>query len=121
MYQIDRKLIRHLSQFLNVFGYDATPAADVQQALGAVVGKQPDFVIIDAELSNQGGLELCRAMNVQNGESHVYTLWLVRAAHADKLIEALQAGVDDFLTKPIVHGEILVRLRAGARVLEYER
>ena len=76
---------------------------------------------MDAGLSARGGRELCRALCGQDWPSHVYTLLLVEEPQSREMVEALESGVDDFLCKPLVFGELLARLRAGARVLEYER
>ena len=117
----DRAILRQLSKFLNLVGYSVLQTTDPQQALAASDADRPDFLIVDAGLSAQGGRELCRALCGQDWPSHVYTLLLVEDPQSREMVEALEAGVDDFLCKPLVFGELLARLRAGARVLEYER
>ncbi len=65
---------------------------------------------------------MCRAVCGGGLQSHVFTLLLVpEGTTLEDLIEALKLGVDDFLAMPIVFGELLSRLRAAARGLEYER
>lgn len=117
----DRAILRQLSKFLNLVGYAVVQTTDPRQALLTAEADRPDFLIVDAGLSARGGRELCRDLCGQDWPSHVYTLLLVEDPESREMIEALEAGVDDFLCKPIVFGELLARLRAGARVLEYER
>jgi diguanylate cyclase (GGDEF)-like protein len=117
----DRTILRQLSKFLNLVGYAVVQTTDPRQALATSEADRPDFLIVDAGLSASGGRELCRALCGQDWPSHVYSLLLVENPESGEMVEALEAGVDDFLCKPIVFGELLARLRAGARVLEYER
>jgi len=114
----DRKILRRLSRFLRVFGFHVDPVADGQQAIAVYEANPPDFLIVDDESL---AVEHCRQLFSKNHEGYTYTFLMVRDVKAEKLTDALMAGVDDFLAKPLVYGELLARLRAGARVLEYER
>lgn len=117
----DRALLRHLSKFLSAFGYRVHEAADVAQALAALDGGQPDFLLLDEKLRAEGGLELCRVAAQRDPARHVFKFLLVSSAAPKDLTDALEAGIDDFLAKPIVYGELLARLRAGARIIEHDR
>ena len=66
-------------------------------------------------------MDHCRQLFTRSRNRYTYTFLLIRDAEMEGLTEALVAGVDDFLAKPLVYGELLARLRSGARVLEYER
>ncbi|MBI2823513.1 MAG: diguanylate cyclase [Planctomycetia bacterium] len=115
-------LLAPLSKFLNLVGYVAVPTCDAAQAAAVLPSERPDFLILDADLLSEGGRELCRDICGSEARSHVLTLLLVNeTATPQEITEALKLGVDDFLTKPIVFGELLSRLRAAARMLEYER
>ncbi len=109
----DRVILRQLSKFLNLVGYAVVQTTDPQQALAASDADRPDFLIVDAALLAEGGRELCRAVCGQDWPSHVYTLLLAEDPQSREMVEALEAGVDDFLCKPVVFGELLARLRAG--------
>ncbi len=117
----DRDLLRHLSRFLGAFGYQVQQAADRQLAALALEGKAPDLLIVDSDPALRSALDLCRLAGERDGRSYVYTFLLVNNPGPQELMDALEAGVDDFLAKPLVYGELLVRLRAGARALEFER
>jgi diguanylate cyclase (GGDEF)-like protein len=114
----ERKLLRRLSRFLRVFEFVVDTVADGQRAAAVYEAQPPDFLIVDGD---SVALEHCRQLFSKARNGHTYTFMVVRDARAEGLTEALSAGVDDFLAKPLVYGELLARLRAGARVLEYER
>jgi two-component system cell cycle response regulator len=117
----DRTTLRRLSRFVEVFGYDVRQAADALQALAAADAAHPDFLLLDASSGEPADLALCR--QIRKLSTHVYTFSLMLTADAEvaRLTEALEAGFDDFLAQPVVFGELLSRLRAGARVIEFER
>ena len=117
----DRTILRHLSRFLNTFGYDVQQVVDRQQALRLLETYPPDLLIVDSSPSVRDALRFCRAVSGRDNPNCVHTLLMIGREDETDLTEALEAGVDDFLAKPLVHGELLVRLRAGARALEFER
>jgi len=107
----DRLSLRRLSKFLDVFGYDVRQATDGDKALAAAEAARPDFLIVDGSSGQPADLQLCRAIRRVWPQGYTYAL----------LLSELEGGFDDFLSAPIVFGELLARLRAGARFLEYER
>jgi two-component system cell cycle response regulator len=117
----DRKLLRHLSRFLHDFGYRVRQAADAAGCLAAVSAAPPDLVLVDEKLAVADAASLVRQLTKKTPDRDLVVMLLVSEPSHDALLEALEAGVDDFLAKPIVYGELLARLRAAARTLEYER
>jgi diguanylate cyclase (GGDEF)-like protein len=117
----ERGILRHLSRFLNTFGYRVQQVADSERALSLLETAPPDLLIADGDPAFRTTLDFCRRASGQKRLQYIYTLLLVNSATSIDLVEALEAGVDDFLRKPLVYGELLVRLRAGARALEFER
>ncbi|MHB0959980.1 MAG: diguanylate cyclase [Pirellulaceae bacterium] len=114
----DRKTLRRLTRFLSAFGFDVEPVTDVGQAISVCKASPPDFLIVDGDSLN---MEQCRPLFVRNPKGYSYTFLMLRDARVEGLTDAMVAGVDDFLAKPLVFGELLARLRSGARVIEYER
>jgi two-component system cell cycle response regulator len=117
----DRTTLRRLSRFVEVFGYDVRQASDAAQALAAADAAHPDFLLVDASGGEPTDLALCRQIRKLSAHVYTYSLMLTANEEVARLTEALEAGFDDFLAQPIVFGELLSRLRAGARVIEFER
>lgn len=114
-------MLRHLSRFLGALAYETQQVAETQPALRILEAESPDFLIIDAEMAADGAWEVCKRVGRPGRLHPVYTLLMIESPEPRDVTQALEAGVDDFLAKPIVHAELLARLRAGARVLEQDR
>lgn len=117
----DRALLRRLWRFLTVLGYEVWPVADPSQAAAAWEACAADFAIVDG--AGLGEVVDLVGASADRGPAGAgcYTLLLTSSQAAGDLGAALEAGVDDFLAKPVVYGELLSRLRAGARRLEFDR
>jgi two-component system KDP operon response regulator KdpE len=97
---------------LTKHGFDVRVAADGESALELFQLWTPDLVITDLNMPNMDGLEVCRRLRAISG---VFIIVLsVKGDEAVK-IEALDAGADDYVTKPFAMGEFLARVRAGLR------
>jgi two-component system, OmpR family, KDP operon response regulator KdpE len=97
---------------LTKHGYDVRVAAEGESALELFQLWTPDLVITDLSMPNMDGLEVCRRLRAI---SRVPIIVLsVKGDEAVK-IEALDAGADDYVTKPFAMGEFLARVRAGLR------
>lgn len=117
----DPTVLWSLSNFLKLAGYDVLPVGAAEQALAVCDFAPPDFVIAGWSMTPMSGVELCRRIRGRALTSYVYILLRGAPNNSNQVIDALQAGADDFLAQPLVHGEVLSRLRAGARMIEYER
>src|SRR5580765_3764258 len=112
--------LRRLSKFLDVFGYDVRQATDGERAVAAAEAARPDFLIFDGSGGQAADLQLCRTIRRVWPQGYTYSLLLSERMEVGDVTAALEAGFDDFLAAPIVFGELLARLRAGARFIEYE-
>src|SRR5579862_8735556 len=93
-------------------GYEVDDARTGEDALIKVREYRPDLVLLDINMPGMGGLAVCRSIRA---DSNVAIIMLtVRNTEADK-IEALDAGADDFVTKPFSTPELLARIRAALR------
>jgi len=108
----DPQIVRALTLTLGAVGYDVATAGDGAEALRAAVDEHPDVVMLDLGMPLVGGLEVIEGLR---GWSNVPVLVVSgRAGAADK-VEALDAGADDYITKPFAMDELLARLRALTR------
>ena len=117
----DAAILRLLSTWLQQAGYAVRCAGDGRQALAAIEAECPDFLVTDWEMPNIDGLELCQRVRRLQLPHYVYILFLTVKSASEDMIEGLEVGADDFLSKPASRGELLARMRAGARVIELER
>jgi two-component system KDP operon response regulator KdpE len=105
-------ILRALSANLKARGYVVDLASTGEQALSLAASHLPDVVILDLGLPGIGGLEVIRGLR---GWSEVPIIVLsARTAQAEK-VDALDAGADDYVTKPFGMDELLARLRAALR------
>lgn len=106
------QIARVLKTTLSAQGYGIRTAADGQLALEEMKNWVPDLIITDLRMPNMDGLELCRRVRK---ESRVPIIVLsVKGEEAIK-VEALDAGADDYVTKPFNVNELLARVRAALR------
>jgi two-component system KDP operon response regulator KdpE len=106
------QIVRALTTNLRARGYDVTPAYTGEDALDQAAQRRPDIVVLDLGLPGIDGIDVVRGLR---GWTTVPIVVLsVRDAERDK-VAALDAGADDFVTKPFGMGELLARLRAALR------
>lgn len=116
----DPAMLRLLTSLLTKNGYLVETAADGLQAIQIAQDTCPDFLIVDWEMPGLTGPEVCRRIREADLPRYVYTLLLTARSKMDDVVQGLEAGADDFLSKPVVSTELLARLHAGRRVLDLE-
>ena len=108
----ERAIRRFLQASLVAQGYAVFEAGTGQEALAMVVAERPDIIILDLGLPDTDGLEVTRSLREWTQTPII--ILSVREHESDK-IAALDAGADDYLTKPFGVGELLARLRVALR------
>lgn len=96
-------------------GYDVIVAATADQAQAAVDGVLPDLVVLDWMLPGQSGLVLAKRWRAQARTRELPIIMLTARAEEGDMISGLDAGADDYLTKPFSTNELLARIRAVLR------
>ncbi len=106
------QITRVLRTSLTSHGYDVRTAADGESALDTFGDWQPDLVITDLSMPNLNGIELCRRLRTI---SRVPIVVLSVKGEEKVKVQALDAGADDYVTKPFGMEELLARIRATLR------
>jgi two-component system cell cycle response regulator len=118
----DEPISRHLVQKMLIqWGYDVVPAKDGEEAWWILQREDaPKLAILDWMMPGMDGVQICREVRKQNWEHYTYILLLTAKSQKQDLVEAMDAGADDYLTKPFDADELRVRIRAGRRILEMQ-
>lgn len=108
-----------LESTLRKIGFGTRSATGGTSACAAIAKERPQVIVSDWYMPDMDGLELCRQIRKSSGP-YIYFI-LITSASADhsNREEAMAAGVDEFLTKPIDEFELRVRLRGAQRIMEY--
>ncbi len=115
---VSRKL---LEATLVRLGHEVVAVGDGRAAIEALMEQDgPRLAILDWMMPGADGLDVCRAVR-QKSDAYVYTIVLTARGGMDDMLAGLDAGADDFLTKPFNAPELNARLRSGMRVLELQR
>lgn len=112
---------RILTASLTRWGFDVRDAESGDDALGICADYAPDLVLSDWMMPGMTGLEFCRAFRDMPRETYGYFILLTSKSDKDEVALGLDAGADDFLTKPVNAAELRARIAAGARILQMER
>ena len=108
----DPQLVRALVINMQVRQYGVDAAPDGATALRLAAARQPDVVMLDLGLPDMDGVDVIRALR---GWTRVPILVLSARQSSDEKVAALDAGADDYITKPFSMDELLARLRAAVR------
>ena len=109
----DPELRQFLHTELEIEGYACTEAASGQQALVQLRESRWDLLLLDWTLPDFSGVEICRRL--RDSDDHTPVLMLTARDDVRERVEALDAGADDYLTKPFSIEELLARVRARLR------
>ena len=113
-----RKLVE---QVLEVEPYRMHFARNGREAMELFAKHSPSIVLTDLMMPDFSGLELCK--RIRAAESNVYTYIILMTSNTEKgnVVKGLEAGADDYLTKPFDPGEMLARIGVGRRIIDLNR
>lgn len=115
--------LKLMAKMLTEGGHEVLPFADGAAALECLRGDENvDVLLTSFEVPNVSGLELCwEARLIANARRPIYVVAMSSNHDRDRLIEALDSGADDFITKPPIATELYARLRAAERMTRAQR
>jgi two-component system NtrC family sensor kinase len=118
----DEAVSRHLLQaYLQQWGHQVTAAADGAEAWRLFQKEIFPLVLSDWVMPQMDGVELVRHIRASPNGAFTYIILLTARTQKQDVIEGLEAGANDFVTKPFDRGELRVRVRAGERIVELEQ
>ena len=106
-----------LTAILTAQGHEVTAVENGIDAWGLWKVSKDRVIVSDWLMPAMDGLELCRKIRAQPPGPYTYFMMQTIRAGLDNFLEAMQAGVDDFITKPVVPAELLARLKVAERIL----
>ena len=112
---------RVLESFLPRWGYEVEFVVDGKAALEALQAKDaPRLALLDWMMPGLDGASICRKLREQSGNPYTYIVLLSAKGAKSDLLEAMDAGADDYLVKPFDSQELYARLRSGHRILQLQ-
>ena len=113
---VSRKKMEHLVQGL---GYETVVATDGEEGYHLWRAERPRIVITDWMMPGMDGPALCRKIR-ENETQYTYMIMVTSKSEVNDIVSGMDAGADDFITKPFNKEELAVRIRAGERIINFE-
>jgi sigma-B regulation protein RsbU (phosphoserine phosphatase) len=113
---------RLLSHYLSSWGFTVREARDGNEAAEILAGDDvPAIALMDWMMPGVEGIEVCKSLRQQVDRPYTYVIFLTGKGNRDEVVAGLEAGADDYVTKPCDMIELRARLRVGQRIVTLER
>src|SRR5687767_12313754 len=116
----DPAMLRLVEEYLTAAGCHVRTATSVAEAVEINCREPAQMVITDWMMPEANGIELCRRLRGDGNLGFVYIIILTVKSEKEWVVEALEAGADDFISKPTYREELLAHVRAGERIIRLE-
>ncbi len=119
---VDDELVsrKKMDLLIRSLGYETIVASDGVEGWEAWKKERARMVITDWMMPGMDGLELCAKIREAEGSQYIYIIMVTSKEDVNDLVRGMDAGADDFITKPFVKEELAVRIRAGERISGFE-
>jgi diguanylate cyclase (GGDEF)-like protein len=117
----DTTTVELLERQLRDSGYVVRSAAGGADALRLMAEWKPQIVVLDWIMPGMDGTEVCRQIRALAADQYTYVIMVTVLVEKHRIVEAFEAGVDDFLSKPLDRGELLARLHAATRTIRLHK
>lgn len=116
----DRSMRALMERMLIAAGHHVVIASNGLDALSLIEKERPQLIVTDWIMPQMDGIALCRELRSKPENRSIYVIIVTMQESADKLVEAFEAGADDYLNKPITPKIFFARLRAAQRVVQLQ-
>ncbi len=110
-----------LEAYLSSTDYELRIASDGAQTMDAVAAWQPDLILLDVMMPRLSGFEVCKRLRANAATRDIAVLMVTALDQPSDIEKAVEAGTDDFLSKPINKSELLLRVRSMLRSRQNKR
>lgn len=119
----DDSISRRLLQAALVrWGYEVVVTTDGQEAWKILQAPEPpSLLVLDWLMPHMDGIEICREIRRTENLKSAYIILLTSRGSKEDIVQGLEAGADDYVTKPFDHGELRARVQVGARVVSLQK
>src|SRR5215467_4612208 len=101
---------------LSTHGYEIVTAADGEEGLAAVREHLPDLILLDVMMPKLDGIEVCRRLRADASMPFIPVILVTAKSDPKDVVAALEAGGDEYLTKPVDHGSLVARVKSMLRI-----
>ncbi len=119
---VDDELVsrKKMDKLIQSLGHETVVAKDGIEGWESWKNERNRMVITDWIMPRMNGLDLCRKIREAEGSQYIYLIMVTSKNDVNDIVTGMDAGADDFITKPFAKGELAVRIRAGERILGFE-
>lgn len=111
--------VKLLERNLRAAGYETSSAADGEEALDKVAADRPDLILLDIMLPKIDGFEVCQRLRANEATAVIPIIMITALKETEDRIRGLEAGADDFISKPFDRGELLARVKSLLQIKYY--
>ena len=116
----DQAILLLVKKLLERAGHTVVTAGNGVEGLGMIEAFMPQLIITDWMMPEMDGIEFCKALRQNTAWRNIYVFIMTAQEGMDRLVEAFEAGANDYLTKPVNSKVLVARLRAAQRVVQLQ-
>ena len=111
----DQSIITLVEYNLKKEGFKVSVSSDGEDALKEIKNQEPDLILLDWMLPNLSGIDICKSLRKDKKFQDLPIIMLTAKGQEEDKVSALNAGADDYITKPFGHSELVARINALLR------
>ncbi len=108
-----------LGSILGENGYSVNVASNGKGALDSVAAQMPDLILLDVQMPDIDGIEVCKQLQSDPQTAHIPVIFLTARTDTEDIVRGFEAGAVDYITKPFFFAELLARVRTHLKIKQY--